>query len=598
MTQLTPVSESLMWKIINETLFDFHFQPVVDLKSRRVTASEMLLRPRRDSGYTSPDQLFTAARELQLQGELDLACIQAAVRRAASTDVPSHLSVHININSDTIADLDHLQRLQVLLEQELSHAASRKIIIELTEKEPLFQPGVEELVRMCKRLGVSIALDDFGVGHSNLNAWLAFKPEIVKIDRYFIQNLANDTARQELLRGMRQMSEIMGTRLLAEGVETADELKVARSLGIHLAQGFFLARPHPAPVTETRREALDVFQDSRVIVTASPGRTQQVDGMLFNLVKRMPSLPATATARDVVQFFSSQETQPSVVLTTDDGRPAGIMNMASFMNLMAQPYRMDIYGTRPAIGLCNKTPVVKDVNASFDELVGILTEADQRYLADGIVVTERGRYMGLCSSHQLIQRVTENRIEAARHANPLTLLPGNMPITTHVERMMDSSQDFALAYADLNNFKAFNDCYGFWKGDEVILLAAKTINEFVDPLYDFVGHVGGDDFVLVLQSPDWRDRLRSIVDESARRIGLLYPDKDRQAGGHEAEDRFGVKRFFPLVTLSFGVVPISGERSFGMAEVVSSVAEAKKQSKTTKGNIYVHLPGFSTELHL
>ena len=101
---------------------------------------------------------------------------------------------------------------------------------------------------------------------------------------------------------------------------------------------------------------------------------------------------------------------------------------------------------------------------------------------------------------------------------------------------------------------------------------------------------------MVLQSPDWRDRLRSIVDESARRIGLLYPDKDRQAGGHEAEDRFGVKRFFPLVTLSFGVVPISGERSFGMAEVVSSVAEAKKQSKTTKGNIYVHLPGFSTEL--
>ena len=97
MTQLTPVSESLMWKIINETLFDSTFNRWWTWKSKRVTAAEMLLRPKAGFRYTSPDQLFAAARELQLQGELDLACIQAAVRRAASPDVPSQLSVHINI---------------------------------------------------------------------------------------------------------------------------------------------------------------------------------------------------------------------------------------------------------------------------------------------------------------------------------------------------------------------------------------------------------------------------------------------------------------------------------------------------------------------
>lgn len=153
--------------------------------------------------------------------------------------------------------------------------------------------------------------------------------------------------------------------------------------------------------------------------------------------------------------------------------------------------------------------------------------------------------------------------------------------------MLESEVDFVLAYADLNHFKPFNDRYGFWKGDEVILMAASTIREHLDSRHDFVGHVGGDDFVLIMQSADWQARLRRIVREAAQAIARLYPDAERTAGGIEAEDRFGVVRFFPLVSLSFGVIPVSASERVRSDALVTAVAEAKRHSKEATDNIHI-----------
>jgi diguanylate cyclase (GGDEF)-like protein len=219
---------------------------------------------------------------------------------------------------------------------------------------------------------------------------------------------------------------------------------------------------------------------------------------------------------------------------------------------------------------------------SVDELIGILTSQDQRYLADGFIVTENGRYVGLGTGEQLVRSVTETRIEAARHANPLTFLPGNIPISQHMDRLIQKKARFVACYADLNNFKPFNDYYGYWRGDEMIRLLARLAMAKCDSQCDFLGHVGGDDFILLFQSLDWRIRSEQLVQEFNTLALELFDVAARSAGGIEAEDRQGVRRFFPCTTVSIGAVVIEASR-FSRAEDVANLAALAKHDAKRSG---------------
>ena len=242
----------------------------------------------------------------------------------------------------------------------------------------------------------------------------------------------------------------------------------------------------------------------------------------------------------------------------------------------------------------NLAPRLIERTHNVDDLVGILTSDDQRYLTDGFIVTENGRYLGLGTGEQLVRSVTETRIEAARHANPLTFLPGNIPITQHIERLLNNRAEFVACYADLNNFKPFNDQYGYWRGDEMIRLLARICVAHCDAQRDFVGHVGGDDFVILYQSANWEAQCQQIIAEFAQHAVTLFDESARQAGGIQADDRYGVPRFFPLTTLSIGAVKIGRDEFASAEQVATSAARAKHDAKTTSEGLFVRdKPDFS-----
>ena len=134
----------------------------------------------------------------------------------------------------------------------------------------------------------------------------------------------------------------------------------------------------------------------------------------------------------------------------------------------------------------------------------------------------------------------------------------------------------------MNNFKPFNDQYGYWRGDEMIRLVARLAVAHCDPLRDFLGHVGGDDFIILYQSADWELQCQHIVREFAHRAIELFDEPARVAGGIHAEDRHGVSRFFPLTTLSIGAVRIRRDE-FSSAEQVASVAARAKHDAKIHG---------------
>jgi GGDEF domain-containing protein len=190
----------------------------------------------------------------------------------------------------------------------------------------------------------------------------------------------------------------------------------------------------------------------------------------------------------------------------------------------------------------------------------------------------------------LVRAVTEIRLESARYANPLTALPGNIPTNRQVTQLLDGEERFIACYGDLDHFKSYNDMYGYWRGDDMIQLCAEVINRHCNSRRDFVGHVGGDDFVMLLRSPDWRDRLEHLIAEFNERAVGLYDEDGRRHGGIEVMDRYGVPRFFPFVTLSVSALVVHPARCGEDArpqDIAAAVAALKRRVKQERGSLLV-----------
>ncbi len=182
------------------------------------------------------------------------------------------------------------------------------------------------------------------------------------------------------------------------------------------------------------------------------------------------------------------------------------------------------------------------------------------------------------------------RSQRDQQLNPLTLLPGNRAIQQALEARLRGREPFAACYADLDNFKAFNDRYGFVAGDDVIRLLARVIVDSAAALGIpdvMAGHIGGDDF-LFITPPEYAVPLcDAIVREFDRTIVEYYSPEDRARGGIRAVDRTGVEREFPFVSVSIAIVQYRGEEDVHPAEIAQAGAEIKRFLKRTPGSKYL-----------
>jgi diguanylate cyclase (GGDEF)-like protein len=347
-----------------------------------------------------------------------------------------------------------------------------------------------------------------------------------------------------------------------------------RDLGIELGQGYFLGYPEGVPARSISPQAAAVVASSKIAVLPALTRVARADFTVERLSSPVPAIEQTALVDDVGKLFAQDEALRSLAIVSD-GRPVGLLNQQSFLSRYAKPYFKELYGRKSCMLFANTSPLLLDKHTGLEALTGVLTSPDQRYPTEGFIVTEGGRFHGLGTGEQLVRVVTEVRIEAARHANPLTFLPGNIPISEHISRLIASGGEFVACYGDLNDFKRFNDHCGYWRGDEMIRRVARSIVAQSDARRDFVGHVGGDDFVVLFQSEDWMDRRERIISTLNEKALSLFDDDAMARGGIDTDDRHGVRRFFKFTTLSIGAVRIRAGQ-YSRPELVASAAAAAK----------------------
>ena len=177
-----------------------------------------------------------------------------------------------------------------------------------------------------------------------------------------------------------------------------------------------------------------------------------------------------------------------------------------------------------------------------------------------------------------------------RRISPLTGLPGNVQIQAEMKKRLLNKEKFAIIYFDLDNFKAYNDVYGFANGDEIIKFTARTISKYVHQIPNsdnFLGHIGGDDFVAIIGQTDYDKVCQEIILEFDKYAVGFYNEEDVERGYVEVANRRGIIEQFPLTTISIAVLEVDSKIYKTTLEIGEVAGQIKHQAKTILGSTYV-----------
>lgn len=572
-------------RILRDNSLYVVFQPVLDMHGRKYMGYEALIRGPQDSPLHSPAALFEAARHCNLRRELEHACRAAAIREfgrlRALQQIPD-CKLFINLSASMLGDpvLMHDDMLQSMAAQGLR---PDQIVIEITENQKVTDFSIfREVLANYRRLGYSFAIDDLGEGFSNLRMWSEIRPEFVKIDRHFISGIANDVLKFRLVRAMVEIAEACHATLIAEGIEEESEFATIRDLGIRCGQGYLICRPQAHPAPEPSPAIQRLLDAGRITVFPQGGGNSQCATVAPLLKRVIPVAPDLDNDTVFARFESEPELHALPVV--EAGRPVGMINRHTLIERFARLYQRELYGKRPCSLFMDSRPLIVDCDTAINEVSAKLGSAQRHQLYDGLILTVHGRYAGVADTQDVMVQISEMQMRSARYANPLTQLPGNVPLNEHMDRLIENNAPFVACYVDIDHFKPYNDAYGYRRGDEIIQLLGGILTEVCDERIDFVGHIGGDDFVLLMQSTDWQERCARVLERFSEETLRHIDEEDLRRGGLSGEDRRGNPTFHALPTLSIGSIVVEPNQYTSHNEIAASMAEAKKQAKKESGN--------------
>jgi diguanylate cyclase (GGDEF)-like protein len=556
------------------------FQPIVDMSNGQLIGYEGLIRGPEHSPLYSPINLFRAARENNLTWELEKLCREVILAKFAELALPGKIFLNISPEYLIHSRQTFLDQLEFLKKIALH---PDRIVLELTENQATHDyQQMRHVLQHYRACGFQIAIDDLGEGFSSLRLWSEIKPDFVKIDMHFVQGIDQDPVKLQFVQSIQLIAGKSGTVTIAEGIETEAELRLLQELGVACGQGFYIAKPISRPahaVSENLAEQL-----KRHVSLASPKNTRGFNlATALKLLRIVPIISPQTSTNDVYDIFMADPTL-DVLPVVQAGVPVGIINRAQMIDRLARLYQRELFGKRPCTFFMSSSPMVVDKHATIQEISLQIVDADAHQLFNGFVITDNDQYIGMGTSQDVIREITLMQITAARYANPLTQLPGNVPINEEIDKLVLGGRGFHVCYCDIDHFKPFNDVYGYRRGDDIIQLAANILAAHCEPGVDFIGHIGGDDFIILFQSRDWEQRCQKVLQEFSTAVLDFYTSEDRILGGYMSEDRRGKKVFHSLVTLSLGVVKVEADRNYSCYQISAAAAEAKKRAKAIAGN--------------
>ncbi|HYD15486.1 MAG TPA: EAL domain-containing protein [Hyphomicrobium sp.] len=556
---------------------DTALQPITDIRSGSAHGFEALARNTAALGFPSIAEFFAFAERLGVRPEVDSFLYSKAAEKLAAVEHGSDALLFINLDRQRAASLDGTlpELLKGLAKAGLSPS---DVCVEITEGgDPSAFDGLLHAVETLRRRGFRIAIDDFGTGFSGLQALYEWQPEYVKIDRFFISGLERDGRKRLFVSRVVELAHILGTKVVAEGVERVEELHACRDAGCDLVQGYFVGRPSC--------EVADIMPVYATVV-GNADRRLALRGALTleneGVVTSLGTVPDSARVESVVEYFLSHPECSFLPVVDARSMPVGIVRERDLRSLVQSPFGRDLLKNEAfpmkLRDFVARLPVV-DAKLCPTRVI----EQCAQSIEEGIIVTKDMRYFGFVTSTALLRLAGMIRLRQAQNQNPLTHLPANDAIREFISRACaDRNVGHGFCHLDFNHFKPFNDVYGFHVGDRAIIMFAELLRAEFGHDNIFLGHIGGDDFFVGASGPvrDFSKRLMAVTNRFALDAESLYIPEHRRNGFIECAGRDGVVARFPLLTCSVALLHLpAGERVSTPDEVSHALTQLKAAAK-------------------
>lgn len=577
------LEQSELFKILEEELITPVYQPIVDLTNGEVFGYESLSRG--PAGLlANPETMFRIASQSGVLSKLDYLCRKKGIEHAAT--LPDDKFLFLNVDPRILYDKDfHQGTTKAFLQS--SSISSQKIIFEITEKTMIEDYAVfRAILKHYRDQGYSLALDDVGSGYSGLTLLTKIAPQFMKIDIELIRDIQHDKIKQAIVKSLLEISKVTSMKLIAEGIETEDELAWLVQMGINYGQGYFLGRPSPqlleiaAPIKSFIRENAPVRNSSHNNIFLSTP--------IGTIAEKKHIFPSSALGQEILDHLRQTQEETDIILV-DDEVPAGVISKDGFLSHLATNYGVSIYSRRPIKLLIESPPLQLDYYTPIADVTRLAMQRTSNHIYDSIIITKKGKYYGVATIKDLLKISSQIELNYAKDANPLTTLPGKKMIATEFGYYQSRQKSFSAIYVDLDNFKVYNDTYGFDAGDHVLLATASLLTRCLRQLCPkyFIGHIGGDDFILFLpeESPE------KLCDEITRDFTItaknFYTKEHQEQGCITAKNRQGKNSTFPLMTISLAAIIIKGDKKCDIETLSQKAAEIKKQCKAIWENNYI-----------
>jgi diguanylate cyclase (GGDEF)-like protein len=557
-------------------------QPIVSIHSARCIGYEALLRGHEELGFDSVAKVLDAADAEDTLPEVEAALYEKAMQAFVALPGGTDLKLFLNIDSRTLIQAERLRPHLAAIAKRLG-VPPLALVFDVSERHPVLTSD-EGLcgLKSLRDLAGKVSIDDFGTGYSGLPLLYFTQPDYVKIDRFFIAGSHRDSRKKVFLRQLVNIAHLLGLQVIAEGVESDAEYYLCRDVGCDLVQGFHIQRPLLPPY----HGAGDGTAVARMNAADRRSRGRSDHHLVEAQIQRIPAIRYNAALSSIFERFRQEHTSTFFPVVNENDEPMGLVREQDLKAYAYSPYGKDLlsnkgYG-RQTSDFVWRCPIA-DISTKAEKILEIFS-ADEN--SEGILMIEGGRYVGFLSARSLLHILNEKNLALARDQNPLTKLPGNTMINEYLaSALADMESGYLIAYIDFDNFKPFNDGYGFRQGDRAITLFADILNKDLPRDGVFIGHVGGDDFFAAFRDFPFTEAeslVAHAIERFRQEVESFYSEHDRDRGCLLAKDREGVERCFPLLSASAAIVHIPrGHAPGSLDEIARIIAKIKKEAKAS-----------------
>jgi diguanylate cyclase (GGDEF)-like protein len=538
-------------------------QPIVSLSTADILGYEALTRPDAEAPLDSPASFLAAASRHGLAAEVDDAWRNASVSRFGPVLAQEHL---LFLNCSPSSLMGGQMRASALQAMVRRHGiAPERIVLEITEEQAI--EDFDEMRRVLSGFrshGFLLAIDDAGAGQSSLQSTVELRPNFIKLDRWLSRDIEFDRARRSMVEAITGFAHQMRARVVAEGMETPEQVEAFIELGVDFGQGFVLGRPAALP---KRPEPKVVALIRQLNSERRKLRVESRNARVGDLATLSPTTPPQTPGAAILEQFQENALLDVLPVLGPSG-VVGIITRGRIFERMSGHFGLSLNEKRPASQLCVPATTVAST-LSARTAARIALSRPPVFQQDPLVVLEGDAFAGVVGMSDLMQQLLTEEVAEARLSNPLTGLPGNRVIRRQIETLVSADAPYFVLYADIDTFKTFNDEHGFAHGDSAILGLGTVLTEAAKACRNeaFVGHVGGDDFVVLVHEGDL-PAMRHLIERGL--AGRWF----------DPEGKLGEAR----LTCSIGGGPLSDAARLSYEEMAAVVAQVKRALKLRGGN--------------